>query len=108
MDKGINVEPFMVMDSDIDLILDLDASLQRLLNNPDFKKVFVNHYLGTYVLEKKDLLTRSDVRGGVMEALVATAYFKSYITNIHMRAVEYKTAKKQVDETETTTPFGED
>lgn len=92
MQNKIDVEPFIVMDTNIDEILSLDESLERLLNNPDFNKVFINHYLGKFVLEKSNLLTRSNLRGGVMEVLVATAYFKSFITEIHQTALEYKRA----------------
>lgn len=115
MQSEIDVEPFIIMDENIDEVLSLDESLERLLNNPDFQKVFIKHYLGKFVLDKTNLLTRSNVRGGVMEVLVATAYFKSFITDIHQRAIEFRLAKKEelakksnsTEEVDKYQPFGD-
>ena len=106
MTNDINVEPFVVMETNIEEILSLDESLSRLLNNPDFQKVFIKHYLGKFILEKSSLLNRSNVRPGIMEALVGTSYFKSFITDIHQRAEEYRLVVKK-ENIEDNTPFGD-
>lgn len=67
--------------------IDLDVSLQRLLQNPDFKKVILDGFMADRALDQVSLLAHDTIiaqgkRANVIEQLVAISHLRNYLFHI--------------------------
>lgn len=88
----ITVEEYNAMkEEDRDNIILLE-SLDRLLNNPDFKLVFLEHYMRNEAIRNVHLLgdptlflnnkDRENIREDVKEAMIGISRFSAYLRKI--------------------------
>lgn len=77
--------------------LELEESLLRLEKNPDFKKVFMDFYMGEWAKERIGLLATaiSQDRVKVMELLVGVANFENFMLFIKNMASSARSEAKQ-------------
>lgn len=79
---------------------DLSLALERLEQNADFKKVFLDGYLQKFAVDKVSLLNTeySAERAKVMEKLISVANFESYMIMIRSLGASYANSQQQAKE----------